>query len=206
MKRWTRALLSCLLLASLAACGKEPAVNTTNTLSPAILTPREQMLAGQDQDVFIYNYETDSTYKTVELTVEVYKNGKASDHAAQLQCALPQPTEKDTNSRGSLAIILGADQRFSVSVCDADGNSISRLASAEIQSITDATYKESVNCVSADTPLALTGTEQTLAYLVFGNEEKTKGSFDASVFLHPLDNVEQAAAFDRIYLVKGRFY
>lgn len=201
MKRITCILLSVVMLLTLGACGK-PKEDTTNTLSPAALTPREQMLAGS-QNIFIYDFETDSTYKTVTLSIEVYKNGVKADDIANFKCALPQNAEKKGNNHGSLAVILGADHRFSASVCDQSGSVISSSASDTVQPIENVTFRSEKPQVTDRTAIA--GGPQTLAYLAYGDATKTQGTFSDSVFLDPVANAEQAAAFDRIYLIKCSF-
>lgn len=201
MKKWISILLSVLTLCMVTACGKQEP-DTTNTLSPASLTPREQMLAG-NQDIFIYNFETDNTYKTVSLSIEVYKNGQKIDDLVNFKCALPENAEKGKNNHGSLAVILGSDARFSASVCNSDGSVISSSVNDAVQPIADATFRKVQTQVKEST--AITGKSQTLAYLAYGDNEKTQGTFSESVFLDPVANAEQASAFSRIYLVKCYF-
>lgn len=203
MKRILSGICAAALMLSLSACGSKTE-DTVNTLSRATLTPREQMLAG-NQDVFIYDVETDANYQTVSIYIEAYENGEKLEDIANLQCALPQADKKKDTKAGSIAILLRSDNRFYVAVCDETGDAISANASDAVQPIADATYTQTTNLVSVDAPQKITENQQTLAYLVYGDESKTQGSFDASVFLDPVAHVEQAQAFDRIYLIKCKF-
>lgn len=189
------------MLLPAAGCGEKPA-DLTNTLSPATLTPREQMLAG-GQNIFIYDFETNETYETVTLSIEVYKNGVRADDLVNLKCSLPKNAEKGGNNHGSLAVILGSDNRFTASVCNADGSPISSSINDAVQPIADLDFHKVQVQVNGTT--AIDGTAQTLAYLAYGDEEKTQGAFEEAVFLDPAANAEQASAFDRIYLIKSDF-
>lgn len=201
MKKVVSLLLSVFMMLSIAACGKEPEEDTTNTFSLAQLTPMEQMIAGK-QTIFLYDYEVDETYKNVELFIEVYKNGERLDDLAHMRCALPQNAGKDGKNRGSLAFILGTDYRFSSSVCDADGQVISSWVGDAVQPVGDATTRKEMKLESLT---KIDGSAQTIAYLAFGDGEKAQGAFTADVFLNPAANAEQAAAFNRIYLFKCTF-
>ena len=98
MKKLVSLLLSVIMIASLAACGEEKET-TTNTIVPTALTAREQMLVGS-QDIFMYDFETDSTYKTITVTVEAYKNGEKISNAANLQCTIPSNAQQPGLARG----------------------------------------------------------------------------------------------------------
>ncbi len=203
MKKIAQLLLSVVLIASLTACGGEK-VDTTNTLTTAQLTPREEMLAGS-QNIVITDFETDPSLQTVQVTVECYQNGKRTDAVTNLQCAIPQNADKEhENNRGSIAVILSADYRFSASVCGADGSVISSAASDAVQPIAE--------LGRYDTPLLHfenqkfeSGDSVLLSQLAFGDPAKMQGTFTSEVFSDPEANAEQAAAFDRIYLVKCVF-
>lgn len=203
MKRILSGICAAALMLSLGACGSKTE-DTVNTLSRATLTPREQMLAG-NQHAFIYDVETDANYQTVSIYIEAYENGEKLEDIADLQCALPQADKKKDTKAGSIAVLLRSDNRFYVAVCDETGDAISASASDAVQPIADATYTQTTNLVSVDAPQKITENQQTLAYLVYGDESKTQGSFDSAVFLDPAAHVEQAQAFDRIYLIKCKF-
>lgn len=202
MKKMTGILIMAALLLGLTACGaKQP--TTTDTLAPAALTPREQMLAGS-QDIFLYDFETSPTYTNVLITIEDYKNGVRGDDIASLTCRLPEnAAQKSGNNTGSLAVILSADHRFTASVCNKDGGIISSATSAEQSGIGKADFDKIKSLVGER--MTIDGKTQTLAYLVYSDAKKTQGTFEESIFLDPVAHKDQAAAFDHIYLVKCRF-
>ncbi|WP_087065565.1 hypothetical protein [Intestinibacillus massiliensis] len=202
MKKLVSLLLSVIMIASLAACGEEKET-TTNTIVPTALTAREQMLVGS-QDIFMYDFETDSTYKTITVTVEAYKNGEKISNAANLQCTIPSNAEKGGNNQGSLAVMLSADHRFSAAVCDKDGSVISAFGSDVVEPVAELTKTSSIEI--ADRQAIPASGDMTLAYLAYGDAEKTQGTFVKNVFLDPASNAEQSAAFDRIYLIKCSFH
>ncbi|MGE4548995.1 MAG: hypothetical protein AB7C89_05500 [Intestinibacillus sp.] len=202
MKKTLSLLLSVILLAvSLTACAQKQD-ETTNTVSPTTLTAREQMLVGS-QDVFMYDFETDATYHSVTVTVEAYKNGQKTSNAANLQCTIPSNAKKNGNNSGTIAVMLSADHRFSAAVCDQDGSVISSFGSDVVEPIEKLKKTEAVEVT--DRQAIPAGGTLTLAYLAYGDEEKTQGAFSKNVFLDPANNAEQAAAFSRIYLIRCSF-
>ncbi len=203
MKKTTGILIAAALLLGLTACGaKQP--TTTDTLAPADLTPREQMLAGS-QDIFLYDFEASSAYTNVRITIEDYKNGVRGDDIASLACRLPEnAAQKGGSNTGSLAVILSVDHRFTASVCNKDGGIISSATSAEQTAVGKADFEKIRSLV--ETPITIDGNTQDLVYLVFSDAKKTQGAFEESIFLDPVAHEEQTAAFDHIYLVKCRFY
>lgn len=203
MKKKLALLLSFVLLTGITACGKEK-VDTTNTLTTATLTPREEMLVGS-QDIMIADFEADPSYKTVELSIACYANGERQSDIANLSCAIPQNADKShANNRGSVAVILSTDHRFTISVCGADGNVISSLASDAVQPI-DAIERYPTSPITFENTKFDAGQPILLSQMAFGDPEKMQGSFTDEVFSHPEEHAEQAAVFDRIYLVKGTF-
>lgn len=201
MKRALCALLAVCMLAALGGCGKEKE-ETTNTILPTALTPREQILVGS-QDIFMYDFETDDTYHTINVTVEAYKNGEKISNAANLQCAIPAATEKNANRKGSLAVMLSADQRFSAVVCDQDGSSLSAFDSDVVEPVS--ALQKLVSSEVTDRQAIPASGNLTLAYLAYGNTEATQAATPKNVFLDPLSNQEQSAAFDRIFIIRCSF-
>lgn len=194
-------LVVILLVASLAACAKKQE-ETTNTIVPTALTAREQMLVGS-QNIFMYDFETDESYRSVTVTVEAYKNGQKISNAANLQCTIPSNAEKNGNNCGTIAVMLSADHRFSAAVCNKDGSVISSFGSDVVEPIEELRETESVEITDRQSIPA--GEALTLAYLAYGDTEKTQGTFSKDIFLDPTNHAEQAAAFSRIYLIKCSF-
>lgn len=206
MKKIISAVLIAMVAVSLTACGgdkdEEAAIDTTNTLQPSILSARETMLAG-DQEVFIYDFETDDTYKNVNISVSTYKNGTKSDDVLNFTTAITQNSEEDANNYGSIAVILGADNRLSAYFADSDGNVISSIKSDTVLPIESMTYENISENISAIAPV--TSNEQILACLVFGDQTLITQDPTQSVILSPDSNIEQAATLDRVYQVKCKF-
>lgn len=73
--------LSFVMLLSLAGCGKT--APKTNTIAPKAFTRDQQeivdLLSSTEQEILIFSYGADETFKNFDVWVEVYKDGELID-------------------------------------------------------------------------------------------------------------------------------
>jgi hypothetical protein len=106
------AILSAVLaLFVLASCGQSVVV-PTNTISPADLTDDQQDIVEllsipSQNEILLFDFDIDDSYRSIEVWVELYENGEQSDRMAMLHTVGHDTV--NISGKGRLAIMIRHD-------------------------------------------------------------------------------------------------
>jgi hypothetical protein len=114
------------LILSLAACNGGG--GSKNEITSAKLTAEQQeivdLLANDKQEILLYDYQTEETYKRMEVWVEVYKDGVLTNRPAGISLG----NDTAYQHKGKLAIVINQNPNFqwTITIDENDLQSIHR--------------------------------------------------------------------------------
>ena len=111
MKKNLAVLMAVLALAVLASCGQSVVV-PANTISPADLTDDQKEIVEllsipSQNEIVLFDFDIDDSYRSIEVWVELYKNGEQSDRLAMLHTIRNDTV--NIPGKGHLAIMIRHD-------------------------------------------------------------------------------------------------
>ena len=133
MKRFAGILLAVCMFALLASCSSAKPASLKNEIAAAEL-PAEQrsivdLLSAPNLEFLIFDFSSDEAYSSVELWVEVYKDGVVTDHPA----GLTMFSDNSKKQTGRLAIVVNETPHYqwTLSIIN-NGSRASQISTAEI--------------------------------------------------------------------------
>jgi len=135
MKKIIIVLLSTFLFVLLASCNSSNPTPPVNTINIASLTAEEQSILNlfsipNNQELMIFDFNADGSFRSVEIWVEVYKSGELIDRPAGLVTI----NDSGNTQNGRLAVIINQNEnayQWTLSIVE-NGGKASHIGTAEI--------------------------------------------------------------------------
>jgi hypothetical protein len=136
MRKIVPALLIISMIVLFTSCNSADSVSTKNIIMPAELTAEQQEIIDllsipNNQKPMIFDFNTEEEYRSFEVWVEVYENGKLIDRPAGV--GFHADTAKKLN--GKVAVVIQQDEsnyQWALSVVENDGARYSHVGTAEL--------------------------------------------------------------------------
>lgn len=167
-----------------------------NEIYPRELTTSEKdllSLIGFDDTIEIYDFETDGSFKSISIWLEVYKDGELLENRGKMLSSFD--TEK-----GSIAIKVNKNESYDWRVSVKSEGQISSMA---FESADEFLKDKSYSIASSHMETTVIENEKPMILKMFLFD--SDGSTSIYGFQHYEENPELLKDYDYVYLLKGEF-
>ena len=203
MKKIIIAILSiCILGFTLSGCLNKPDEPFhKNTIAPKELSQEQQdivnLIAAGDNEVLLFDYNTEDGFKNVEFWVEVYKKGELVERPAGVSYSIDEAAPRN----GQLAVLItkNSDYVFEWAFkANEDGAVISHAG--ESSAIADNTLGRGYGPISAPVPIG--NSVETVLYSSFFMHNEARSYSDLQQYVHEPELLKE---YPYVHLIKCKF-
>lgn len=181
------------------SCGneKEQTPNLSeNKIYPKELTTSEKdllSLIGFNDTIDIYDFETDGSFNSISIWLEVYKNGELLENRGKMVSSFD-------SEKGSIAVKVNKNKSYDWRISIKSDGKISSMA---FESVDDFLKDKSYSIASSHMETTAIENEKPIILKMFLFD--SDGSISVYGFQHYEENPELLKEYDYVYLLKGEF-